>query len=67
MNNVQRKIDDIHEVTNQKLQKSAFIINKEDNDEISESIHVHTITIIHKMTFWGNINNIIHTTMGIHD
>ena len=30
MNNVQRKIYDIHEVTNQKLQKSAFIINKEE-------------------------------------
>lgn len=53
MNNAQRKIDDIHEVTNQKLQKSAFIINKEDNDEISENIHVHTIAIIHKMTFGG--------------
>ena len=30
MNNAQRKIYDIHEVTNQKLQKSAVIINKEE-------------------------------------
>ena len=52
MNNVQRKINDIHEVTNQKLQKSAFIINKEDNDEINENKHMHTTAIFHMMTFW---------------